>query len=320
MKSLDVQAKVFLDAINRSNRTPLPQLGAIKARDLYAQRPKEWAPDYVDIKEVMNIDITSCAHKIPIRLYKPHLTLKQQPTNLPTILFYHGGGMVIGSLDGYDTLCRQLCHQTKCLVISVDYRLAPEHKFPSAAEDAFMSYQWVVEHIASFGGDPQKVILCGDSAGGTLAAVTALLARDRSAIKPILQILLYPAVASYADSDSHYRYGQGYFLERDTVLWFHESYIRSDNDRQDFRYAPLIAKSLKDLPPTYVVVAGFDTLRDEGVAYAKRLREEGVEVTLKEYEGMFHPFISLAGILDEGKRAISECTLFIRNFLTQSPQ
>ena len=163
------------------------------------------------------------------------------------------------------------------------------------------------------GGDNNKIAVSGDSAGGSLAAVTAIMARDQKLDCIKCQILVYPATAPHANSSSHFTFAKGYFLERDAVLWFHDCYIRSEKDRKDFRYAPLIAESLENLPPALIIVAGYDTLRDEGIAYANRLTASNVDVSLIEYEGMFHPFLSLAGILDDGKDAISIMAATLKN-------
>ena len=298
--TLDPQAKAFLDHINGLVREPLHVLGAVKAREAYADRPDALGPKWRSVFAVQDRLINEAEQAIPLRIYTP--IDSEQP--LPVLLFYHGGGMVIGTLDGYDTLCRQLAVHSGCIVVSVDYRLAPENKFPAAVEDAYAALVWVQEHAERFNGDAQCIAVGGDSAGGNLAAVVAILARDNHLPGLVFQLLIYPATASYADSASHRRCSEGYFLERPTVLWFHNSYIRCDSDRQDFRYAPLITESLRDLPPALVIVAGYDPLRDEGVAYAQRLRDSGVGVQLQEYPGMFHPFVSLAGVLDAGQHAI----------------
>ncbi|MGH1487546.1 MAG: alpha/beta hydrolase [Cellvibrionaceae bacterium] len=302
--TLDPQAKAFLDKVNSMGNEPIHTLGAEKARIVYAARPDYLAPEKVELFKVVDQTISTPQYEIPVRIYTP----VKPNTSLPVMVFYHGGGMVIGTLDGYDTLCRQLAMQSGCIVVSVDYRLAPEHKFPSAVDDAYGALTWVVNNAVSLGGDPQKIAVGGDSAGGSLAAVVAILARDQQLVTLKYQLLIYPATASHADSDSQLRLAEGYFLERETILWFHKSYIRSDKDREDFRYAPLITEDLRGLPPAMVLVAGYDPLRDEGIAYAKCLSESGVRVQLSEYKGMFHPFLSFAGVLDEGKRAISECS------------
>jgi len=306
--SLDPQAKAFLDLINATPKTAFHELGAVKARAAYAERPAYIAPPFVELYRVENMLIEQGSLQIPSRIYTPVASERA----LPVFMFYHGGGMVIGTLDSYDTLCRQIAYQAGCIVVSVDYRLAPEHKFPAAIDDAYAALEWLVNNTKRINGDVSNIAIGGDSAGGNLAAVTALLARDSALITLKAQVLIYPATAPYADSKSHHEFAKGHFLERETVLWFHECYLRDEKDREDFRYAPLLANNFSHLPPALVIVAGYDTLRDEGIAYTKKLRAGGCEVQLKEYKGMYHPFVSLAGILDEGKRAITE----ISNALT----
>jgi acetyl esterase len=221
--------------------------------------------------------------------------------------------MVIGSLDSYDTLCRQLSVQSGCIIVSVDYRLAPENKFPAAVDDAFAALDWVSQYADSFNGDSNNLTIAGDSAGGTLAAAVALMSRNHATINIKFQLLIYPALAAHADSESHHKFAKGYFLERLTILWFQECYIQTEADRQDFRYAPLNAENLSGLPTALIMVADHDPLRDEGVEYAKRLTASGVDVELQEYEGMIHPFLSLAGILDQGRHAIALAAKALRN-------
>ena len=308
---LHPQAKAFLDQVNATTKIPFHELGAVKAREVYADRPPQLAPEWVSVFHVEDKLLETAVGDILVRCYTP----VESEELLPVLVFYHGGGMVIGTLDGYDTLCRQLAVQSGCLVVSVDYRLAPENKFPAAVEDAYHALAWIVEHAPQLGADPERIAIGGDSAGGNLTAVVALLARDHELADIKCQLLAYPATAAYADMPSHFRNAKGYFLERETILWFHSSYIRSDRDRQDFRYAPLIADSLANLPPAMVIVAGYDNLHDEGVAYAERMRASGVDVELLEYEGMFHPFLSMAGILDDGKDAITQLATYLKRYL-----
>jgi acetyl esterase len=298
---LDPQAKELLDIVNASQTKGFHELGAQKAREFYKARPTHLAPDWIDVFQVLNQTIEHQTFSIPIRIYTP----VKSASPLPVCVFYHGGGMVIGTLDSYDTLCRQLSVQSGCIIVSVAYRLAPEHKFPAAVDDAFAALDWASQYADSFNGDSNSLIVCGDSAGGNLAAVVALMALKHSTIKIKFQLLIYPALATHANSESHHKFAEGYFLERLTILWFHECYIRAEADRHDFRYAPLIADDLTGLPPALIIVASHDPLRDEGVDYADRLKTSGVDVELQEYEGMIHPFLSLAGILDQGKLAIA---------------
>jgi acetyl esterase len=309
--TLDPQAQQFLAVINAMEKPNFAQTGAELARAIHNSRPENLAPEWIEVFKVENRHIHP--PKLPplaLRIYTP----LESMAPLPIALFYHGGGMVIGSLDSYDRLCRQLAVQSGCILVSVDYRLAPENKFPAAVDDAYAALLWVMDNAHIVGGDKHAIAVIGDSAGGNLAAVVSILAHEAQ-LPPIKgQALIYPATAPEANSASQLALASGYFLERTTILWFHDSYIRTEADRQDFRYAPLIADDLSGLPPAFIIVAEYDPLRDEGVAYATRLKNSGVAVELQEYRGMFHPFLSLAGILDQGKRAITDAALALRCF------
>jgi len=246
---------------------------------------------------------------IPARIFVPRHAA--QP--LPVLVWLHGGGHVVGSLDSYDALCRQLALQGDCLVVSVAYRLAPEHKFPAGVDDSFVALQWVARHAAEIGGDPDRLAIGGDSAGGNLAAVCAILARDAGSPGLAMQLLVYPRTAPDEDLPSHHEFAEGHLLTRKTILWFHRHYRSSDADRQDFRYAPLICKDLSRLPPTQMIVGECDPLRDDGIEYARALERAGNKVTLSQYGGMVHPFFSMGGAIDAGRRAHAEAANALRS-------
>ena len=236
---------------------------------------------------------------IALRFYTP-----REPTGLfPVLVWLHGGGHVVGSLDSYDAVCRTLALQADCIVVSVDYRLAPEAKFPAGVKDSFAALTWVGRHAEEFGGDPARIAIGGDSAGGNLAAVCAILARDEGFPQLAFQLLVYPRTAPHEELPSHYEFAEGHMLTRKTILWFHNHYLKSDENRTDFRYAPLIAEDLSRLPPALVIVGECDPLRDDGIAYADRLKSEGNEVELAVYQGMIHPFFSMGGAIDAARRA-----------------
>ena len=193
----------------------------------------------------------------------------------PILIWYHGGGFVIGSLDTHDSACRLLANRSECIVVSVDYRLAPEHKYPAAVDDCMAALKWVARHASEFGGDPNCLAVGGDSAGANLATVVAILARDAGNPKLAMQLLLYPCVAPEPETPSHRKFAEGYVLTRNTMTWFYQLYLRTKADMKDFRFAPLVADDLSNLPPALVIVAGYDPLRDEGVEYARRLIEAG---------------------------------------------
>jgi acetyl esterase len=212
----------------------------------------------------------------------------------------------VGSLDSYDAVCRQLALQGDCIVVSVAYRLAPEHKFPAGVEDSFAALRWVAQHATKIGGDANRLAIGGDSAGGNLAAVCAILARDAGTPKLAMQLLVYPRTAPDEEFPSHYEFAEGHLLTRKTILWFHRHYRASDADRRDFRYAPLICNDLSRLPPALIIVGECDPLRDDGIKYAERLQREGNVVELTDYPGMIHPFLSMGGAVDAGRRALAQ--------------
>jgi acetyl esterase len=227
-------------------------------------------------------------------------------------VFFHGGGWVVGDLDTHDSPCRQLAKKAGCVVVSVDYRLAPEHKFPAAVEDGYAATQWVATHAPQVGIDPQRLAVGGDSAGGNLAAVMAQLARDKEGPALVLQLLIYPAVDGAMSFPSVQENGQGYLLTQDSINYYYNHYVPVGIDRRHVLLSPFYAARFTGLPPAHVITAEFDPLRDEGEAYAKKLQDAGVPVTCTRYEGMIHAFFSLEGILDQGKKAIDEAATALR--------
>jgi acetyl esterase len=210
---------------------------------------------------------------------------------LPVVVFFHGGGWVVGSIASHDALCRRMCNESGCIFVSVAYRLAPEHKFPAAVDDSFAATEWVARHAAKFGGDPSRISVCGDSAGGNLAAVVALLARDRGGPRIAYQVLIYPITDYLPDTDSYRRNGDEYFLTRTTIKWFWDHYLNAEAEGQQWTASPLRAQDLSTLPPALVLVAEFDPLLDEGLAYADRLEQAGVPVERMICEGQIHGFV-----------------------------
>ncbi len=226
---------------------------------------------------------------IPVRIYRPH----GHGGARRAVVFFHGGGFVICDLDSHDGFCRAMSRHTESVVVSVDYRLAPEHRAPAAAEDAFAAYSWVAEHAGELGVDAARVLVAGDSAGGNLAAVTALMCRERGAPMPSGQVLIYPVIDPTFDTDSYRRYASGYVNTRDAMEWYWQHYLDGALPTPEYLVAPGRAASHEGLPPAVVVTAGFDVLHDEGVAYAQQLRAAKVAVLHRDYPGLFHGFVSL---------------------------
>jgi len=219
---------------------------------------------------------------------------------MPALIYFHGGGFVVGDLDAYDAGCRAIAEEAGIMVISVDYRLAPEHRFPAAVDDGLAAFRWVAAHAAQLGLDPKRIAVGGDSAGGNVAAVTCLRARDEGGPRPCFQWLLYPATDMTRALASHREHAAGPFLDAPTIDWFLDNYLAPTDDRRDPRASPLFAASHAELPPTYLLVAGFDPLRDEGLAYAEKLRAASVPVTLVHAMTMVHGFIAMCGVVPAG--------------------
>ncbi len=242
------------------------------------------------------------------RLYAP---APATPGPLPVLLYLHGGGFTIGSIETHDVLCRELARQAGCMVVSLDYRLAPEHRFPTASNDAWDALQWLARNAPALGADPARLAVGGDSAGGTLAAVNAILARD-AGIALALQLLIYPGTTAHQDTDSHRRFAHGMVLEEAGITWFFDQYVRRREDRDDWRFAPLNAPDLDDVAPAFVCLAECDPLVDEGVAYADRLRAAGVPVDLEIYRGVTHEFIKMGRAIPEALQAHADCARALR--------
>jgi acetyl esterase len=284
--------------------TPLHEMAPAEARGMAL--PPDLAGPERPVHRVIDRTVPGPAGRIPIRIYTP-----TSAPQLPGLVYFHGGGMVIGSLDSADRQCRDLAHLAGRVVVSVEYRLAPEHPFPAAVDDAYAVTKYVVENASEFGIDAAQVAVGGESAGGNLAAVTAL--RCRQSVTPALafQLLIYPQVDFADASPSMREFANGHFITADLLAYFERHYLKAGQDRRHPEVSPLAA-DLRGLPPAFVLTAECDPLRDQGEAYARKLEQAGVPVTSKRYEGMIHPFFSLAGIIDGGGAAIADAAAALK--------
>jgi acetyl esterase len=272
-----------------------------EARRFYRERRHITQPEPPPIDTVRALTAEGPHGPIPLRLYRHGEGSSQRPV----LVYFHGGGWVIGDLDTHDTLCRQLALASGCVVVSVDYRMGPEHPFPAAVDDACAATRWVAAQAAALGLDATRLAVGGDSAGGNLAAVVSLALRGELPLA--FQLLIYPATDQHRTHESHRRNAQGYLLTADTMTWFHDHYITDPAHDDDWRASPLRHPDLSRLPPALVLTAGYDPLRDEGMAYAQRLSESGVWATLVSFERQIHGFMPMGRVIDEANEAVALC-------------
>lgn len=316
--ALDPESQRLIDLMAAADRPAWNTLSPQAARDLYLSlRPGAQGPRPADVT-VADRTIPGPAGELPVRIYRPASAAAD--ALLPALVYAHGGGWVFGNLDSHDVLCAQLALEAGIAVIHVDYRLAPEARFPGAFDDVVAALQWVAAHGASVGIDPARLAIGGDSAGGNLAAAVSIWARDNAGPKLLMQLLAYPVTDAVARAESYRHFEDGYGLNAVTMEWFFDHYTPDKPSRGDWRVSPLRAASLAGLPPALVVTAGYDPLRDEGRAYAWRLQQEGTQADLVEFGGMLHGFLSSPMLLHGARRGTTLCAAALREALVLRAQ
>jgi acetyl esterase len=309
---LDAQSETLIEAMRSTGMLPLRDLGVEGCRNMTDQQGAAIrGPQVSGVEDT----VAGGPDGVPIRLYRP----TGPPGTLPLVLFFHGGGWVMGGIGSHDATCRHLADDVGCLVASVGYRLAPENPFPAAIDDAWAATCWLIDHAGEFGGDPRRVAVAGDSAGGNLAAVVARLARDQGRALSF-QLLIYPVVDRRLDRPSMVENAEGYLLERADVEWFWALYDPDGMAATDGRATLTAAGALEGLAPALVITAEHDPLRDEGEEYGKRLRDAGVPVTVRRYPRVFHGFFGMRGILDAATAAAEEAASALRSVFADAPQ
>ena len=297
---VDPQMQAVIERVAKSALPPYYSVSVVEARRLYKETRAALSPPVPAVAAVRDLAASGPAGPIALRLYRG---LGAQAGALPALVYFHGGGWTIGDLDTHDIICRTLANNARCAVVAVDYRMGPEHKFPAAVEDCVAATRWVAEQAAALGVDAARIAVGGDSAGGNLAAVVAITLRDAGGPPLVFQALVYPATDQRMDSASHSRFGEGYLLTRDNMLWFRDNYL-APGDYDDWRASPIRAADLARLPPAHIITAGYDPLVDEGRAYSDRLLAAGVPVLYECFEGMAHGFLTMGGVVAAANHAL----------------
>ncbi|MGE5315657.1 MAG: alpha/beta hydrolase [Acidobacteriota bacterium] len=303
---LDPQSELVLDQMAAANAPPMVTLTPQESRE--QPFPAGWLGTPRQDVRIEKTTVPAGTHGIPIRIYTP-----TGAGPFPVLVFFHGGGFVAGALNDFDPFCTFLAEDAACIVVSVDYRLAPEHKYPAAVDDAMAALDWVRAHAGDFHGDRTRIAVAGDSAGGNLAAVVSLRAREHGAPSLLLQVLICPWVDSSSfDTDSFRFFGDGLWLSKEAMCWYRNHYLCSPGQAFDTHVSPILAEDLSGLPPALVITAEFDVLRDQAEVYARRLQASGIPVTCTRYPGMLHDFALYPGLFDQACAAIGEITAALR--------
>ncbi|MET0678533.1 MAG: alpha/beta hydrolase [Bradyrhizobium sp.] len=308
---LDPDAAAVYQAFQDAGRPAYENLSAPEAREFYRAARPVVNPDPPALESSKPLSIPAPHGTIPARIYTPK-TLRKTNGLAPCLVFFHGGGWVIGDLDTHEVVCQKIAHEGELIVISVDYRLAPEHKYPAAADDAITATKWIAANAKQLGIDALQLMVGGDSAGGNLAAVVALAARDGDGPKLAGQVLVYPATDFAMKHPSHSEPETSILLTHSVIKWFCNHYLTSAADIEHWKASPARATTLAGLPPSYVLTAGADPLRDEGAEYAARLKEAGVPVTYRHFPGQFHGFFTMGKLLNQANVAVSEIATWLK--------
>ncbi|HTS54085.1 MAG TPA: alpha/beta hydrolase [Burkholderiales bacterium] len=311
MTALHPQTRAMVDAMARMNPVPPDKLTVEQAREQFRRTRAPFLAPAQEVGAVIDAAIPGPGGRLRIRTYRP--LGSRHDELLPAMVYFHGGGWVFGDLDSHDPMCRELCNLAGCAVVAIDYRLAPENRFPAAVEDAIAAIRHVAEHGADLGLDATRLAAGGDSAGGNLTAVAALAFRDEGGPRLRLQVLVYPVTDFSMDAPSYARIANGFTLTRDRMRYFRESYLRGPEDIDDWRASPLKVRDASNLPPALIIAADHDPLVDEGKAYADRLAAADVRVTYTCYEGVVHGFASMAGAIDAGHTAIAQAAAALKS-------
>ncbi len=309
---LDPIVKGLLDGMAANPQPKLWEMHPAQGREMYRAISSQLDTQGISIGKVENLTIPGPAGPIAARSYTP---VASGGTALPVLVYFHGGGFVIGDLETHDATCRQIANESGAKVIAIDYRLAPEHKFPAAPEDCYTATKWVENNASNLGVDPNRIAVGGDSAGGNLAAAVCLMAKQKGP-HIVFQLLFYPVTQYRANTESMKEFAEGYFLERRSMDWFFDQYTDAATvDPNDPRLSPLAASDLSGLPRAYIVTAGFDPLRDEGKAYADKLNRAGVAAVYLDYPTMIHGFVGMSAVLPQARQAIADaCTALRKAF------
>ncbi|WP_119292668.1 alpha/beta hydrolase [Azohydromonas sediminis] len=310
---LDPQARALIDLLTARAIPPVHTLTPADARRYYRERRFFTQPDPPPVASTQDLQADGPHGAIPLRVYRPAGTAPDAV--LPVLVYFHGGGWTIGDLDTHDVLCRDLANGSGCAVVSVDYRLGPEHPFPAAVDDCVAATRWVRANAAALRVDARRLAVGGDSAGGNLAAVVCLALRDAGDALPAFQLLIYPATDMRAVAPSHTTNAQGYVLTADSIAYYRGHYIADPAQWSDWRASPLLAGDHGRLPPALVITAGFDPLRDEGRQYADALSGAGTKAEYVCFERQIHGFITMGRVIDEANTAVALCAAVLRRAL-----